>query len=350
MRDLVCTVGTSLLTNRSDERPWQWKRGEEFPNESLVRQWLTSADLNRASAETHTLTALDLQPQDRIFFLHSDTEDGRYCARILKGFFEGRVQWTSAVEIGNLGFGARKFSAGLKGLVNRVVEIVRDSEVKGRIPIFCATGGFKAEIALMNLMGALLQIEVVYIHELHEDLVVLPRLPIVWNVEIALRHQQFFEWIEDAPRSTRDVESWLKAAPELRSLVEESDDGFSYLSPAGLLFFRAAKEKVLQPPMPSWPHADPKTPQEKDLVSRVSHHRPAGWEAFVQRLCCISFISTVRYDPAGLGQVVRILDADNGSIGLCYSNGGMKLPLRVETTARGEAQTAMVAEYLRRLR
>ncbi len=86
------------------------------------------------------------------------------------------------------------------------------------------------------------------------------------------------------------------------------------------------------------------------FVKKVEHHRPAKWEQFVERLCAIDCVRSVRYDPQALGSRVKLLDGYGGVIGVCYGTPPRVLPLRVETTARGEAQTALVAEYFQKLR
>ncbi|SHF33437.1 hypothetical protein SAMN02745206_01781 [Desulfacinum infernum DSM 9756] len=80
-------------------------------------------------------------------------------------------------------------------------------------------------------MGALLGIEVVYLHELHRELVRLPRLPLTWDDGFVVQNKGFFQWIDEEHRKSVDVESWLKGRPELRSPVEDGEDGCTYLSP-----------------------------------------------------------------------------------------------------------------------
>jgi hypothetical protein len=217
--------------------------------------------------------------------------------------------------------------------------------------VFCATGGFKAEIAFLNLMGALLGIEVVYIHELHRELVRLPRLPLTWEARFVERHKDFFSWIDEEPRKSTEVESWLKGRPELRPLVEDAGDGYTYLSAAGDLLYKTANEWLSMGPRADWPAADPRSPAEKNHVSTVEHHRPPGWERFVERRCHIDCVTLVRYDKtARSGPRVQIIDEKAGVLGVRWGDPGLELPLRVETTARGKAQTEHVAGYFRDLK
>ena len=68
-----------------------------------------------------------------------------------------------------------------KGLKTQLQEAIRAAgEGRERVlqPICCATGGFKAEIAFLNLIAALLEVEVYYIREQFREIVRLPRLPL----------------------------------------------------------------------------------------------------------------------------------------------------------------------------
>ena len=351
-RQILCTVGTSLLSNR-DDRPWAgWhpRSGDPLPDAQEVDRWLRTADASAASAETNTLAKLDLAESDLLVLLHSDTTEGRFCAERLGSFYEGKVREIELVQIGKLGYGAAQFTLGLKALVDATIRWVHQGQKCGMQTVFCATGGFKAEIAFLNLMGALLEIEVVYIHELHRELVRLPRLPLTWNAEFVVQNEDFFRWIEEEPRKSADVESWLKSRPELRPLVEDGGDGYTYLSAAGDLLYRVAEERLSMGPQAVWPDPDARPPEDKNHVSTVEHHRPAGWERFVERLCAIDCVTSVRYDAQALGGRVKVMDAAKGVIGVCFGEPGKELPLRVKTTARGEAQTELVAAYLQKLK
>jgi putative CRISPR-associated protein (TIGR02619 family) len=322
-----------------------------MPEKESVLLWLQKADPVSASAETNTLERVGLSNSDILVFLHSETKEGRFCSECLRFYYTPKVHRVDEEEIGRLGYGANQFTSGLKSLVDIVIRRVAKASASSASLLFCATGGFKAEIAFLNLMGALLEVEVVYIHELHRELVRLPRLPLTWDAQFVLQNEEFFSWIDSEPRKSHHVEQRLKANPQLRSLVEDGEDGFTYLSAAGDLLYRTAKEKLSMGPQVTWPSPDPKPPAEKNKVSVVEHHRPEGWERFVQRLCSIDCVSLVRYDETVKGDSpVRIINAEKGAIGIRYCKGDRELPLRVETTARGEAQTEYVADYVKRIR
>ena len=57
MRTVITTVGTSLLTNRRDDRPWKDRnRNDPYPDADTVGQWMQTANPVAISAETHVRT------------------------------------------------------------------------------------------------------------------------------------------------------------------------------------------------------------------------------------------------------------------------------------------------------
>ena len=351
-RLLIVTVGTSLLTNR-DDRPWAgWngRSGDPLPDAAAVETWLARTDPVQASAETNTLQAIGVQDSDRLLFLHSDTPEGRFCSERLQRFYADVMKCRDVAgrSLTALGYAHASFSQkGLKVLVQEAIKAVNQAREQALDPVFCATGGFKAEIAFLNLLGALLEVEVYYIHEQFREIVRLPRLPLKWNTEWVLSRQDFFEWIDEEPRSSATVENRLKADPELRPLIEDAGDGCSYLNAAGDLLFRVAKELG---PRATWPPAVGMPPDEKNGLSNVNHHRPKGWQEFVDRLCRIDCVSRVSYDASAYGgEKVKILNRTQGDIAVRCGPTDNELPLRVETSARGDAQTELVKKYIARL-
>ena len=350
-RLLITTVGTSLLTNR-DDRPWAgWsgRAGDPFPDGTDVDHWLAHADPVKATAETNTLQAVGAGDSDHVRFLHSDTPEGRFCSERLQRFYADVVKCrqVNGRSLTALGYSHAIFSQkGLKVLVDEAIKAVHYARKKSLEAVFCATGGFKAEIAFLNLMGALLKVEVYYIHEQFREIVRLPRLPLVWDADWVLQRQDFFEWVDEEPRRRSEVESRLRADPEIQSLIEDASDGYSYLNAAGDLLFRVAKEVG---PRAVWPSAVPKPPADKDGLSGMEHHRPQGWRVFVENLCKIDCVSRVSYDQSAFGgETAKVLDGSKGVIAVRYGKAGEVLPLRVETSARGAAQTELVKDYIAR--
>ena len=352
-RLLITTVGTSLLTNR-DSRPWAgWNRFTgSLPCADDVVRWLTSANPVDATAETIPCVLwASTKPTVFDFCTPIPGKVGsvpNVCNDSI-ALVSCRAAALMATPLKALGYGGPTFAQlGLKALVDQAIIAVRYAREKSLEPVFCATGGFKAEIAFLNLMGALLEVEVYYIHEQFREIVRLPRLPLAWNADLVLQRSDFFEWIDGDLRQRSDVESWLKANPELQPLIEHATDGTSYLNAAGDLLFRAAKEVG---PRATWSDAVAVPPGKKNGVSGVGHHRPPGWDRFVDRLCMLDCVCRVRYSKdACSGDAVHVHDGKAGVIAVRYGPPGMLLPLLVETTARGNAQTGLVRDYIAGLR
>jgi putative CRISPR-associated protein (TIGR02619 family) len=343
-RHILVTVGTSLLTNR-DDRPWGgWRHGRDFPPEADVDRWLRDAKPAAASAEIHTLHRLEVGSEDVLFLFCSQSPDGRFCAEALRRYYQGLKIRSEVQAISGFTGESRTFSEGLKNMIDLVLKRIGELENRATQVILAATGGYKPESAFLTLLGALAGVDVVYLHERHQELVRIPRLPLHWNEDVVHGNREFFEWIDEEPRPTEEVEARLKGHPELRFLTTPAEDGNTYLTVAGTLLWRAASKSR---PRVEWPPADARPPAEKNGLSGIEHERPKGWESFVRRLCSIDCVRWVRFDPkAGGGARVRIADPEQGHIFVFYRHGDQALPLRVETTARGEAQTQLVAEYL----
>jgi hypothetical protein len=123
------------------------------------------------------------------------------------------------------------------------------------------------------------------------------------------------------------------------------------LNAAGNLLFNVSREILTSGPRAVWLPTASQSPAEKNGLSGVEHHRPRGWEKFVDRLAAIDCVKRIVYDLAAhTGPRARVLDSAEGKIAVRYESGDRALPLAVFTTARGEAQSELVAEYLRRLR
>lgn len=351
-RMIITTVGTSLLTNR-DDRPWSgWTRIVPLPEKSVVANWLNLSDPKKASAEMNTLGTIGVDQTDQLRFLHSDTPEGVFCAERLCEYAKRKWKLSDAdlFAVKSLGYNHGNFAQkGLRSLVDLALKSLHDAKERRLTPLFCATGGFKAEIAFLNLLGALMNVEVVYIHEQFREVIWLPRLPLKWDEGYVLEREDFFQWIDSEPRLARDAESWLKKDPTLEPLIETDEEGYIYLNAAGDLLYKSAKvrnENVTT----SAPEPSPITAEDKNHISGMEHHRPNGWEQYVEKLCRIEYATGVFYDPAAFGgESPKIRDADDGSILVRFGSADNFLPIRIETTAKGEAQTLFLMEIIRNI-
>jgi hypothetical protein len=173
-----------------------------------------------------------------------------------------------------------------------------------------------------------------------------PQLPN--DLNDILKHRSFFEWIDSEPRKSHEVESWLKRHGEIQSFVEISNDGYSYLNSLGKLLYAFVKVVQDDCPRVKWPKPSAIPPSNKNRVSETEHKRPKGWERFVESLCNVDCVSKVAYDENAYGgSIIKVINAQNGTLSLRYGSADLWLPLRVETTAQGEEQINLVIEYIR---
>jgi putative CRISPR-associated protein (TIGR02619 family) len=243
MKSILSTVGTSLLSNA--------KRITRQPQPNLA-EFLNTTDPVLATAETHALHRCGLQPEDRLLFLHSQTEEGRTCGGMLVQHYTAQGFAAQAVEIPGLTYDHRQFAAqGLNALVNSLAKHIAAEQRAGREVWINATGGFKPEIAFATFLGLLLHVKVVYIFDQFKSLVTIPPVPISWNYAAVAHHREFFEWITSDMRPKSQVRDRLKQLPpELRTLVEEEAiEGYGDLTPTGRAIWAAFEGEMHNAPV-----------------------------------------------------------------------------------------------------
>ena len=185
MKTYICTTGTSIANG-----PIKNLTVKEYKNkiEEKINNVETKSNrdfLKYISAETNSLQALKPNSEDKIYLLHSETEDGKICAekikQLIKKFFSTDAE---LVEIKGLQVkNAQKFkNEGLKNLFNSLDNISNkntDSEI-----ILNITGGFKSIPPYVTLYGILKQLKTVYLFEFSDSLIELPPLPLDYDAQI----------------------------------------------------------------------------------------------------------------------------------------------------------------------
>jgi len=243
MRTILVTVGTSLLTNARRDL------GRQELSEQEVTNYLQHTDPKRASAETNSLSRL-LEADDRIVFLHSQTEDGKMCAQALRRHYENNGYSADLQEVPDLTYTESRFKMrGLRSLVAMMIDRIRHEKRQGREVLVNATGGFKAEIAYATLVGLLFDVPVFYIHEAFRDIIQMPPTPVSWDYSLLADYEEFFEWVSGDLRTTKEVDDRLRGLPPEIHLLLVEEEGYTYLSPTGQAFYEAYRSRLeeLQP-------------------------------------------------------------------------------------------------------
>ena len=249
MRSIISTVGKSLLSNTFRNLD---KKDVESVTKQEMANYLRHTDDTKASAESNALIRL-IQNQDKLVFLHSETEEGQKCASVLMSYYNNKGYEVEEREVEGLNYEQSKFKMqGLRFLVDSLIKIIEKEKQNGREVLINATGGFKAEIAYATMIGLLMKVPVYYIHEIFDDIIEMPSSPIDWDYSFIAEFEDFFEWIsadlrkvETVKNKLSEIESRIKSYSEItnksvndiRLLLNEEED-FMTLSPAGETYFR----------------------------------------------------------------------------------------------------------------
>jgi putative CRISPR-associated protein (TIGR02619 family) len=354
MQTIITTIGTSLITNQG------WRRGQPLPSAAVMDAWLRDTDLKRASAETHTwvkLGLLDEPERHRLLLIHTNSADGRCCAERLKAWAESRGLTCDTEEITGLGTtDEARFNLGLAELAWKLARCIRSGEGAE----IAATGGFKPETAVANLVGALLGARVHYVYEGFERLVTLEPLPIAFDLA-GLREGpgatlfQTFAAARGQEGGNKEpllrraaIDSLLRADPRLELYLETAEmDGAEF---AGLNAIGLIVRDLLEAPAVEWPPTWDVLPEKKIRLSDLPHHRPRGWETIVNKLARNLYVTSIRYEAGRIGAQNR-LEAALGSdteVGVLIADGtAPPLGLIVSTTARSTAERELVLRHLK---
>ena len=364
---VICTVGTSLFRpnlaglRADDPEPNRQALARAYAAgdwEAVAAGLGTHGPTDRlCGAEINSLASLVAKgyaaADANLVFCHSDTADGQAIGRILEVYFRraghSSVQARTITDLQDRD--PRLFrTRGLRNLAREVCKVIRDYGAASCA--INATGGYKAQIAIAVLMGQALGVPVYYKHELFDEIIAFPPMPVALDFEAWMRLSGLLLVLQADLQPADLVEDYPDDAETLESLVDrETVDGVDYLelSPTGQIFhetfrerFRTTRDQVLPPPVP--------TGQKKPPHFEDSGHMHAvrGLKAFLEAV------------TAGVPQVVRCSTSWShpdlprparfwvGAEGVegQFSDGKALVKFRVETRATTPGQMAAVAATL----
>lgn len=295
---LICTVGTSLmrpnllgLPDAAQYENWL-KRQPPADGSALTRdlvsalavavqQQETSAIANLLArlpgstrlcgAEINSITDLIgrgyCQKGSTLFFCHSDTDEGRQVAQIMRHYYGLQGYPVELHGIADLqDRNPKRFrTKGLRNLAKTVCRIIRE-----RGAPYCAinaTGGYKAQIAIGVLMGQALGVPVYYKHELFSEIIAFPPMPISLDHALWMRHSGLLAVLdrdEMLREGDLDLEDWDERLETLIERVPIDGDAYLEISPTGQIFhetfqgrFESDRDQFLPPPVPATRKAKP---------------------------------------------------------------------------------------------
>lgn len=367
---LICTVGTSLLRPNLEGLKEQLDRGALPPERQRLAEAYARGDWAGVARELAALPKSDrlcgaeinsiasmiekgyVEPQCGLYFLHSQTEQGRQVADVLRRYHLGfGHQPVEAVEVADLqDEDPKRFRGkGLRELARRLAEVVRRHS-----PSACAinaTGGYKAQIAIGVVLGQAIGVPVYYKHELFSEVIAFPPLPVALDFELWMRASGMLGDLAsttcDPVPSARFEEEWDERYESLVERVPINGEEYLELSPTGQIFyetfrdrFRGAADKILPPPAVSkesprleqagWPGEHPEVER---FMRRVTDEVP-----FVEQC------STFYYNPR-LSERTRFR-LSGGEVAGVYSDGRYCVKFIVRTTAQTPGQRAAAVAAL----
>jgi hypothetical protein len=238
----------------------------------------------------------------------------------------------------------QKFNRGLRQLARVVGEEIKRGKATGTVEL-AATGGFKAEIAIANLVGALSDTPVHYIYEQFTSLITIAPIPVTLRADwigsgAGRRLLEAFKSATDViPVST--IDSLLKQDERLLTLVEV-DGGDAALNLLGEMALR-----LLETPHDTWPPATDIAPDDKKRLDSAAHHRPRGWEQIVDTIASSRYVTSIRHEGSVSGDCLK--EATNNESDLIHRiEGSPALTLRISTTASTGGQRRLVQHLLRK--
>jgi putative CRISPR-associated protein (TIGR02619 family) len=348
-RVVLTTVGTSLLTN--PERPWAgWRHKQPLPNDTVVDTWLRQADPIKASAETHTWYRLGLYDTDdkdkiEVVLIHSQTADGQFCADRLVAAASAKGMKARRKQVDGLDYtDGQKFNRGLRQLARVIGEEIKRGRAAGGVEL-AATGGFKAEIAIANLVGAISETPVHYIYQEFSSIVTIEPIPVALRADwigagAGRKLLEAFESADDVIPINR-IESLLKQDERLLTLVEVDGD-HAALTLVGELALR-----LLESPGDNWPPPSDISPADKIRLDSAAHHRPRGWGQIANSIAASRYVTSIRYEGSVAGGCLKEAP-DNDSDLIHRIEGRPALTLRISTTATSSSQRRLVQQVLKK--
>jgi putative CRISPR-associated protein (TIGR02619 family) len=235
---ILVTVGTSLLTTYLEKTGRPRSDYERVTEEELIEHVLENIhNLPSLSAETNSLSKKKVTPDDFLYFISGDNDQGRMCGNVLKQLYD-QNNISRLIEVEGLRPEAIAFKE--KGMTNLLEKIVGIIEMHGGNAVIHATGGFKAQIALATLLGILFKSKVYYLYEDFNEVVSLPEIPLDFDYHLIFAYKDQFFSLTDG-REYWKVDEIYARLPEMLKLCFYKDEiqRKYYLTPLGRGIFNS---------------------------------------------------------------------------------------------------------------
>lgn len=277
---LIITVGTSLLgnLNKAGLANAVFEKQKAPVLAYLERlnptQYEAGAELN----STYQLLQQEkVHSQAHLHFCISDTPDGRFVGEVLKSTLKtlGKTVSLHTIEGLQAQDPVRFSREGLRNLVRLCGKIVLEAGGPQAVALN-ATGGYKAQIAIAALIGSALGIPVYYKHEMFDNVIGFPPMPVSLDDQLIERHLGYLLAVEAQVLLNNPPEE--EALIALLDIVQEGKDKLYALSPLGQICLASYEQR--HPIKKTLPPAA----TERKLPRMRDDHYPKGFETFVEKV------------------------------------------------------------------
>ena len=281
---LLCTIGTSLLypnlfnlIREKQTDPVRAALAQAYSDKNwseVATQLRKIGPTERlCGAEINSVTDLLAQQvvaRGYLHLFHSETDDGKAIAQILKAYFT-QDSWRVNIHCVE---GLRDDdpdlfrTQGLRNLAKLFGERVRESRQNFIPCAINATGGYKAQIAIAVLMGQALDIPVYYKHERFDAIIPFPPMPVALDFSLWERASGMFMALSrsNACEPWKDFsEDWDERFEPLVNRERIDNEVYLSLSATGQIFhetfrsrFQQSKESALPRPASNLEKEQPK--------------------------------------------------------------------------------------------
>jgi putative CRISPR-associated protein (TIGR02619 family) len=322
VRTLLNTVGTSILNHWKDDYP-------ELSDENRRRLTARLAGLpsndRRLGAELNSIHSIAAQEEitagDRVYFLVSDTREGRFVGRLLNGVVLAWGYRTAEPEVVKSlqSDDSKAFEQGLRNLVRIIARLYRSHRNEGEEVLLNATGGYKAQISFAGLIGQVFGVSVFYQFEDFKQAIKLPPLPVSFDLNDWLAYRHVFDALEGGVGGEllRVNDSRLKELPDKLRVLLDPSQGFVTLNALGELYHQGFRDRFAAAKALLLPRNTGISPESKKIQHEDQNRgKHPGLQEYLERIRqkpYVTRVQTVRYLPEKPAQAR--FRADPGSPG-----------------------------------
>lgn len=350
MTTILTTTGISLYTNTSRVT------NHKTPTDDEIRQYLRQ-NPRQASAEANSLLQMS-EWRDHLVFLHTQKTEAVRCAQLLKEYFQN--EGYTHVRLVPLAFHSDPKhieTTGLRDFINAFMNEIDKARSNKQEVVINATAGFKAQVVYSTMIGMIYQVPVKYLYEDFQNVVTFNPIAVDWDTSLFLSYPAFFRWVDDEPRTYKQVESYLEGytdRKQIEALLTPPDTNgevfLSYMGDALHRRFLGQIEEATLVPWPSSANIQPVSAKISSSILNRNHHPVRGDLEACQKIAaldCVQEITGGFYENTTRTALKQVYD--DGCILLLWSDDTKASRFTVRTTAKGKAQTLKVAQKIKEI-